>query len=62
MTAETGRAIRDLVAIQCKATATLQLQLAGALTSKPEQELLREHFVISAGVLMRAAKELERHD
>lgn len=52
------QAIRDLLAIQCKATATLQLQMAAALVGKG-QDQLREHFMDSARVLVKAATELK---
>ncbi len=57
MSADTQKAIRDLIAIQCKATAALQLQMAAALIGKG-QDQLREHFQQSAETLARAAKEL----
>jgi len=49
--------IRDLIAIQCKAMAALQLQMAAALIGKGQDEL-RQHFQQSAEVLAKAAKEL----
>ncbi len=49
--------ITGLVAIQLKAMATLQLQMAAALTNKGQDEL-REHFTESARIMMRAVKAL----
>lgn len=52
-------AIRDLLAIRMKATATLQMQMATALTGKGQDEL-RAHFIESATLLLDAAKELSK--
>jgi hypothetical protein len=52
-------AIRDLLAIRMKATATLQMQMATALTGKG-QGGLRRHFIDSATLLLDAAKELSK--
>ena len=49
--------ITGLVAIQLKAMAALQLQMAAALTGKGQDEL-REHFIDSAKIMMRAVQAL----
>lgn len=50
-------AIRELLVIRMKATATLQMQMATALNGKGQDEL-RSHFIDSATLLLDAAKEL----
>ena len=49
--------LRDLLCIQLRATAALQMQMSAALLGKGQDEL-RKHFADSAELLMRADKEL----
>jgi hypothetical protein len=52
-----NREISGLVAIQLKAMAALQMQMAAALTGNGQDEL-RKHFLDSASLMMRAVKAL----
>lgn len=55
---DTRTAIRELIAIQLKATAAIDLQMAQALIGKGKKEL-QAHFLRSAELMVKAAKELE---
>lgn len=50
--------IRDLLVIRLKATAALQLQMAGALVGKGQDELCK-HFMESAKLMAEVCKELQ---
>jgi len=50
-------AIRELLVIQLKATAALQLQMAAALIGKGQDEL-RNHFLQSSRLMAETVKEL----
>lgn len=54
---DSKQAIRDLLGIQLRATAALQLQMAAALLGKGQDEL-RSHFMQSAELMAKASKEL----
>lgn len=51
------QAQRDLLSLQCKATAALQLQMSSALTGKGQDEL-RKHFAKSAELFVKCARHI----
>ena len=59
MGAETQDAIRDLLALRLKATATLHTQ-AAAVLNEPSQAALRKIFLDAASVMVEAANELTK--